>query len=156
MAYTRPSLLHSDAPSSLIAAATVHMALANPATASQWLEKVAPHRHPRETGCWRRPWVCQEEGGRFLPFGRKACCSNHCVDVSSDVNSCGACGTCCNGVCIDPKTNPLHFGACNNRCAMGSICSHDMCGYAQQQHRFPQPCKHSPPLAPPQKYPSRP
>ncbi|MQL82843.1 hypothetical protein Taro_015321 [Colocasia esculenta] len=148
--------------------ANPEQAARNPATASQWLEKAAStHNHPRETGCWRRPWVCQEERGRFqLPFGRKACCNNRCVDVSSDANSCGACGvrcpfswTCCNGVCIDPKTNPFHCGACNNRCAIGSVCSHGMCGYAQQQPPplphipFPRPCEHSLPQQPPHKHP---
>ncbi|MQM18760.1 hypothetical protein Taro_051754 [Colocasia esculenta] len=171
MSLVRPSFILILS-SLLVAAATCHMAQANPATPSQWLEKVVPHRYPRELGCWRRPWVCQEEGGRslFLPFVRKMCCNNRCVDVTNDANNCGACGvrcpfslTCCNGVCVDPKTNPFHCGVCNNQCAFSSLCSHGMCGYAQEQqpfpprhHPFPQPGKHSPPLPPSQKYPSRP
>ncbi|MQM23669.1 hypothetical protein Taro_056736 [Colocasia esculenta] len=162
----------------LLAQDAVH---ANPAeegaeettTSSPWLEKV--YRRPRVSGCWERPWVCQQgedqqqqqqqqqqQGGWFPPFGRKMCCWNRCVDVTSDDNNCGLCGVrcpfnwrCCGGICVDLGTNPFHCGGCNSRCSFGSLCSFGMCGYALPLPKlpFPLPCRHHRPWPPLEKSP---
>ncbi|OVA19997.1 Stigma-specific protein Stig1 [Macleaya cordata] len=121
--------------------------------ASPWLDRITSPR-PRETGCWKRPWICNE-GGKFPPIIKKLCCKNRCVDVTSDMNNCGLCGIkcpftwqCCNGLCINTNVNPFHCGNCLKRCAFGSLCFYGMCGYAQPLPPFPFPLPPKLPLPP--------
>ncbi|KAJ0046785.1 hypothetical protein Pint_04045 [Pistacia integerrima] len=105
---------------------------------SPWLNKVTNGgrgRDPRPPGCWNRPWICRQGEP---PGSRMRCCRNRCVDVSSDVNHCGLCGTrcpftwqCCRGFCSNTNVSRFNCGKCGNRCARGVRCYYGMCGYAQ-------------------------
>jgi hypothetical protein len=61
--------------------------------------------------------------------------SKKCVDLSSDRNSCGACGNvcespedlCCDGVCTNVVFNRNDCGACGNVCAEGEDCCGERC-----------------------------
>ncbi|WVY92743.1 hypothetical protein V8G54_031831 [Vigna mungo] len=59
-----------------------------PSTTSPWVKN---NVRGRGSGCRRRPWVCRK--GKFAP--KRLCCKDLCVDVSSDKNNCGLCGTKC-------------------------------------------------------------
>lgn len=100
--------------------------------------------NPRFSGCWRRPWICNNR--EDFPRIRWRCCRNRCVDVTSDVNNCGLCGircpftwTCCRGICVNTNVNPFNCGRCFNRCPFPSFCFYGMCGYAQPLPPFPFP-----------------
>lgn len=123
---------------------------ANSSTYAPWLTRF---KNPRFIGCWRRPWICNQED---FPRIRRRCCRNRCVDVTSDVNNCGLCGIrcpftwqCCRGICINTNINPFHCGRCDHRCPFPSFCFYGMCGYAQPLPPFPFPF-------PPKPFPPRP
>ncbi|CAK9163908.1 unnamed protein product [Ilex paraguariensis] len=129
------------------------------ASSSPWLKRVM---NPRATGCWNRPWICNE--GKFPPKIKKLCCKNRCVDVTSDVNNCGLCGIrcpfnwqCCHRLCINTNVNPFHCGRCDHKCPFPSFCFYGMCGYAQPLPPFPFPPKPFPPKPfPPKPFPPKP
>jgi hypothetical protein len=76
-------------------------------------------------------------------------CYDTCVNLSTDLNNCGACGnacgpgqTCSNGECVCPPwdpsycppsgctnlmTDPQNCGTCDNACGPGQICSNATC-----------------------------
>jgi hypothetical protein len=77
-------------------------------------------------------------------------CDGACVDVQSDPQNCGDCGTTCGpdkvcwigvcadtcgveltdcgGACVDTDSNPDHCGVCNNTCGGGNSCDGGGCG----------------------------
>ena len=101
------------------------------------LPDVEPDRRPPED----QPVVC--------PTGQTRC-GDACVDLTVDLNHCGACGvacgpdgvctrgTCliamclspfvrCNGTCVNTGSDPAHCGACNRACPVGQVCFEGMC-----------------------------
>jgi hypothetical protein len=82
-------------------------------------------------------------------------CGPHCVDLGTDRNNCGTCGsvcdtdaglTCTNGQCVlictstqvscqtasssscvDPTSDPVNCGGCGNVCARGTVCDDGGC-----------------------------
>jgi hypothetical protein len=85
------------------------------------------------------------------PYGGLQCCSGDCVDTSSSIDNCGACGnactegkTCreivvgvvgcacadseteCNGRCVNLQTDPNNCGECGKVCGSGS-CDNGVC-----------------------------
>lgn len=139
----------------LIIAEAAHKNVTRRSTSSLWLRDAI---NPRQTGCWNRPWICNE--GKAPPRIKKRCCRNQCVDVASDVYNCGLCGfrcpftwQCCRGVCINTNINPLHCGKCEHKCPFRSFCVYGMCGYAQPLPPFPFPPK---PPKPPFPFPPKP
>ncbi|KAG7957706.1 hypothetical protein I3843_11G188600 [Carya illinoinensis] len=128
-------------------------------SSSPWLEKITNHHHQRlrDPGCWKRPWICKQGE---VP-GIRLCCRNLCVDVSSDVNNCGSCGTrcpfswqCCRAQCVNTNINPFHCGKCGNRCSVHVLCFYGMCGYGGPlPSPFPPPRPPHPPFPSPPKLP---
>ncbi|XP_013627861.1 PREDICTED: stigma-specific STIG1-like protein 2 [Brassica oleracea var. oleracea] len=66
-----------------------------------------------------------------------ACCSNKCVDLSTDKKNCGACNkkckftaTCCGGQCVNLAYDKRHCGECFHRCQRGVYCVYGLCNYA--------------------------
>ncbi|CAI5496708.1 unnamed protein product [Closterium sp. Naga37s-1] len=64
--------------------------------------------------------------------GNQTVCRSRCVDTSTDVNNCGACGNfcevsqnCCGGSCVDLLHSNDHCGACGASCP--GICTSGMC-----------------------------
>ena len=77
-------------------------------------------------------------------------CGGQCVDTSSDVNNCGACGasctspqacsqalcvcatgaTSCGGVCVDTSIDAANCGACGIACAAPGVCTGGSCAAA--------------------------
>lgn len=75
-------------------------------------------------------------------------CEDRCVDTSSDVMHCGACGgacasgatctasvcacpsalTLCSGTCVDTQTSAIHCGACGTACGPDRACTAGSCG----------------------------
>lgn len=99
-------------------------------TTSPWVKN---NVRGRGSGCLRRPWVCLK--GKFAP--KRLCCKDLCVDVSSDKNNCGLCGTkcpfnwqCCRGLCSNINFSIFNCGKCGHRCPPGVLCSFGVCGYA--------------------------
>ncbi|KAE8125494.1 hypothetical protein FH972_020295 [Carpinus fangiana] len=124
-------------------------------SSSPWLNKIVNHNSGddlRGPGCWNKPWICDQ--GEFQP--RRQCCRNRCIDVSSDVNNCGACGLrclfnwqCCRGQCTNTNISPFNCGKCENICPFRVPCFYGMCGYAQPfPPRPPFPFPPKPPLPP--------
>jgi hypothetical protein len=74
-------------------------------------------------------------------------CGNKCMNIHSDSNNCGACGTVCpsgqicsngtcgcasnqitcNGTCTDKNTDAKNCGACGTVCPTGQICCNGIC-----------------------------
>jgi hypothetical protein len=70
-----------------------------------------------------------------------AVCGGTCVNLQTDTNNCGACGSACmanqscisgacactglvcNGACVNPNTDNNNCGACGNVCAAGYQCT---------------------------------
>lgn len=91
--------------------------------------------------------------GRYVCCGSgQTYCGGSCVDLTNDVNNCGACGnvcgggttcvngTCtgggngcssgqtrCNGTCVNLSSDNNNCGACGNVCLDGSTCSNGVC-----------------------------
>lgn len=64
----------------------------------------------------------------------QTCCDFQCVNVQSDLNHCGTCGTvcgteqhCCSGQCRSVQTDPNNCGACGNDCGQGKGCCGGQC-----------------------------
>jgi hypothetical protein len=94
-------------------------------------------------------------GGITTCTGNDSCCNATCLDVSSAVSSCGACGnacgdsgdecsggncrcnggsgcasgtSCCAGTgCIDTTADPFNCGSCGKTCALGESCAGGKC-----------------------------
>ncbi|URE35350.1 Stigma-specific protein, Stig1 [Musa troglodytarum] len=65
------------------------------------------------------------------------CCKNHCRNVLSDRNNCGACGVrcgfgqlCCKGKCTAVAYDVDNCGNCGTVCQPGLRCEYGSCGYA--------------------------
>ncbi|RWW21017.1 hypothetical protein GW17_00014841 [Ensete ventricosum] len=65
------------------------------------------------------------------------CCKNHCRNVLSDRNNCGACGVrcgfgqlCCKGKCTAVAYDLNNCGKCGTVCQPGLRCEYGSCGYA--------------------------
>ncbi|GMJ15997.1 hypothetical protein like AT5G55110 [Hibiscus trionum] len=79
---------------------------------------------------------CQNNG-EVCTGTTSTCCSNSCVDLTTDNNNCGKCGrmckyreACCGGKCVDIVFDKRHCGACYHRCEPGHYCVYGMCNYA--------------------------
>ncbi|XP_047342765.1 stigma-specific STIG1-like protein 2 [Impatiens glandulifera] len=120
----------------------------SPSLGSPWLRMTVNNpnektgKNPREPGCKNRPWICRKS--EYPPWERRFCCKNRCVDVSSDVNNCGACNIrcpfgwqCCRGQCVNTNFNPRHCGSCQHRCPIGRRCIYGMCGYSSSISSIP-------------------
>lgn len=90
-------------------------------------------------------------GGGGCASGLTAC-SSDCVDVKSDKNNCGACGTVCpvvcangacatscpppttncSGSCVDTQSSVANCGACGTRCEGGKVCTSGACSCGAQ------------------------
>ena len=88
-------------------------------------------------------------------------CGDACVDVSSDVTSCGACGntcgagatcasgacTCgggllhCSGTCVDPTTDAANCGSCGARCRADQVCAGSACACPAGQSECSGACR---------------
>lgn len=74
-------------------------------------------------------------GGRCGPGLR--CCTGECVDTTTNVGHCGACGrvcsgtdSCCSGSCVNTRgSDPNHCGACGRACdsRVASECTDGVC-----------------------------
>lgn len=85
-------------------------------------------------------------GGATCPTGTNLC-SGACVDTTSDLSNCGACGiacsvgttcvggqclcagglTSCAGACTDTTADPNNCGMCGTVCGTGAICTSGVC-----------------------------
>ena len=65
--------------------------------------------------------------------GTSTRCGGACVELSTDVNNCGTCGTacgtasCCKGACADTTTSPTSCGACGVTCLGTESCAAGAC-----------------------------
>ncbi|KAK7412688.1 hypothetical protein VNO78_04241 [Psophocarpus tetragonolobus] len=82
--------------------------------------------------CDKNPKICLVKGS-----AGPDCCSNKCVNFSTDRLNCGRCGKkcsfgkiCCKGKCVNPNTNEKHCGKCGNKCNAKGSCVFGMCSYA--------------------------
>ncbi len=80
----------------------------------------------------QRPLSCASTDGSQ---DMRDCGGDACVDVSSDVSHCGACGTvcdtgqgCCAGQCITVSSDASNCGACGKRCGGDLSCADGKCG----------------------------
>ncbi|RDX65776.1 Stigma-specific STIG1-like protein 3, partial [Mucuna pruriens] len=82
--------------------------------------------------CNNNPKICLIKGS-----AGPDCCSNKCINLSTDRLNCGRCGKkcsfgkiCCEGKCVNPRTNEKHCGKCGNECNARGSCVYGMCSYA--------------------------
>ncbi|CAI5481641.1 unnamed protein product [Closterium sp. Yama58-4] len=69
-----------------------------------------------------------------LPLSHPSTTTSLCVDQSTDINNCGACGNfcdvsldCCGGSCVNLNNSNDHCGACGARCP--GQCTLGICDY---------------------------
>ncbi|MCB9611908.1 MAG: hypothetical protein H6722_05565 [Sandaracinus sp.] len=89
--------------------------------------------------------------------GTRLCCGGSCVDISSDVVHCGACGracggtdACCSGVCINTRTNFDNCGGCGRACDgdVADGCSAGSCTCRGESECRGPSCQCIPPMPP--------
>ncbi|KAI3510294.1 hypothetical protein L2E82_31412 [Cichorium intybus] len=82
--------------------------------------------------CDQKPRLCRAKGSPGPD-----CCNKKCVNVDTDKQNCGLCGTkcrhveiCCDGSCVNPLVDKNNCGECNYVCNRGDDCVQGMCNYA--------------------------
>ena len=107
---------------------------AAPASLSRGIHSLLAQYNPTRGSmtCDRFPRVCRASGSPGPD-----CCRRPCVNVMSDNQNCGQCGTkcrfgqaCCGGRCVNVMYDPKNCGGCKKRCKKGSFCQYGMCSYA--------------------------
>ncbi len=90
------------------------------------------------------------QGATIVDCGAKESCSNVCIDLMTDKENCGQCGTTCAGAqvcaggkcaqqcpnngllcssaCVNAKFDNTNCGACGKTCKPGEVCSQGGCG----------------------------
>ncbi|THU53455.1 hypothetical protein C4D60_Mb10t14600 [Musa balbisiana] len=105
-------------------------AAAAPASLSRGIVSLLAQYNPTRGSmtCDRFPRVCRASGSPGPD-----CCRRQCVNVMSDNQNCGQCGTkcrfgqaCCGGRCVNVMYDPKNCGGCKK----GSFCQYGMCSYA--------------------------
>ncbi|KAG2297148.1 hypothetical protein Bca4012_001429 [Brassica carinata] len=96
-------------------------------------QELKPRNRNAADRCNKDSDTCSSTGAN----SKIACCSNKCVDLSTDKKNCGACNkkcnftaTCCGGQCVNLAYDKRHCGECFHRCQPGRYCVYGLCNYA--------------------------